>query len=118
LKCNGEYLYLHVAKKCGEWAARYPADLGLVVGATQDEIAEIRRVSRLPFLVPGVGAQGGDLKKAVVEGGRGGGLAIINASRSVIYPEGGKDPVESIRAAATALRDEINRYRKTPEEAK
>jgi orotidine-5'-phosphate decarboxylase len=117
LKCDGEYLYLHVAKRCGEWAARYPADLGLVVGATQDEIAEIRRVSRLPFLIPGAGAQGGDLKKAVVEGGRGG-LAIINASRSVIYPEGGADPAESVRAAATALRAEINRYRTTPEDAK
>lgn len=110
LKCDGEYLYLHVAKKCGEWAARYHPGIGLVVGATADEIPEIRRISSLPFLVPGVGAQGGDLKKAVAEGNRGG-VAIINASRSVIYPGGTGDIAGRIRAAAQALRDEINLYR-------
>ncbi|OGS36876.1 MAG: orotidine 5'-phosphate decarboxylase, partial [Elusimicrobia bacterium RIFOXYB2_FULL_49_7] len=88
LKCGNEYIYLHVARKCVEWAARYPADLGLVVGATQEEIAEIRSLCLLPFLVPGVGSQGGDLGRAVREGNRNGALAVINASRSIIYPSG------------------------------
>jgi orotidine-5'-phosphate decarboxylase len=111
LPCPERYLYLEVAQKCNVWAkAHAGSGVGLVVGATQAEIAAVRGVSPLPFLVPGVGAQGGDLATAVREGNRGG-LALINASRSVIYPEGKGDIGERIRAAALSLRDEINTIR-------
>lgn len=111
LKCPDRYLYLEVARKCNELAQAYPeAGLGLVVGATQQEIAEIRATTPLPFLVPGVGSQGGDLKTAVVEGNQNG-IALINASRSIIYPEGEGDIGERIRQAAMLLRDQINQVR-------
>jgi hypothetical protein len=57
-----------------------------------------------------VGAQGGDLETAVREGNKGG-LALVNASRSVIYPEGNGDIGARIRAAALALKDGINRVK-------
>lgn len=86
--------------------------LGLVVGATYP--AELGRVRSLcpeaPLLVPGVGAQGGDLEEAVRRGvdARGRGL-LITVSRSVLYASG--DPArypEAARAAAQALRDRIH----------
>jgi orotidine-5'-phosphate decarboxylase len=111
LKCPERYLYLEVALKCNAWAKAHPeAGIGLVVVATQQEIVAVRGVTPLPFLVPGVGAQGGDLDCAVKEGNRGG-LALINASRSIIYPEGKGDIASRIRAAALALRDGINQVK-------
>ncbi|MFH0920990.1 MAG: orotidine-5'-phosphate decarboxylase [Fibrobacterota bacterium] len=111
LKCGDRFLYLEVAEKCNAWAREISPEIGLVVGATQDEIAEVRAVTRCPFLIPGVGAQGGDLKKAVQQGGKNGALAIINASRSIIYPAGTGDPATRIRQSAHELKDEINRNR-------
>jgi orotidine-5'-phosphate decarboxylase len=66
----------------------------------------------VPFLVPGVGAQGGDAG-AVVRNARtadGTGL-IISSSRAVLYASGGEDYAEAAAAAAKALRDEINQHR-------
>ncbi|MDP8904826.1 MAG: orotidine-5'-phosphate decarboxylase, partial [Chloroflexota bacterium] len=59
---GGDPLYLHVARRAVEWAAGQPT-VGLVVGATVPaELARVRATARgLPFLVPGVGAQGGDV---------------------------------------------------------
>ncbi|MDP6019581.1 MAG: orotidine 5'-phosphate decarboxylase, partial [Candidatus Latescibacteria bacterium] len=67
----------------------------------------------LPFLIPGVGAQGGDLESAVVEGqlASGGGV-IINASRSVIYASDGVDFQEAARNAALALHSDIKAARR------
>ena len=79
----------------------------LVAGATVPEtMRQIRRiVGDMPLLVPGVGAQGGDVEQAVRAGiDRHGHGLIINASRSVLFAP---DPA----AATHALRDEINRYR-------
>jgi orotidine-5'-phosphate decarboxylase len=81
-----EPVYLHVARQALSWDVH--GTLGLVVGATYPaEIAAVRAIApRLPFLIPGVGAQAGDLEAAVQAGmdakGRG---AIVNASRSVLY---------------------------------
>jgi orotidine-5'-phosphate decarboxylase len=86
----------------------------LVIGATYpQELAEIRAVvGDLPFLVPGVGAQGGDVAAAVGAGRTADGLGmVLNSSRGIIYAGGGEDFDEAARAAARALRDEINRYR-------
>ena len=87
----------------------------LVVGATYpEELGEIRAIAgEIPFLVPGIGAQGGDVEKAVT-GGRtpdGTGM-VVNSSRGIIYAGSGKDFSKDVRKAAMDLRDEINLYRK------
>jgi orotidine-5'-phosphate decarboxylase len=66
----------------------------------------------MPLLVPGVGAQGGDIA-AVVANGRtveGGGL-LVSSSRAILYAGQGEDFADAAHAAAQALREEINRYR-------
>lgn len=106
-------LYQHVAETVArDWNAN--GNCALVVGATYpQELADVRRrVGDLPLLVPGVGAQGGDVA-AVVANGRtadGGGL-MISSSRAILYASNGEDFAEAARAAAMSLRDEINRFR-------
>jgi len=103
--CGGEPLYLRLARRATGWAG--PDRLGLVVGATYpDALRAVRQVApQAWFLVPGIGAQGGDLEAAVAAGLRADGLGmVINASRGVCYAP---DP----RAAATQLRDQINAAR-------
>jgi orotidine-5'-phosphate decarboxylase len=105
-------LYQIVADKAEQWNTR--GNAGLVVGATAaDDLRAVRnRHPELPFLVPGVGAQGGDLEHAVLYGRNlnPAGL-IINASRQVIFASSGPDFAEAAGKAAEELRDEINRYR-------
>ena len=101
--------YVHLARRCQERGDH--GNLGLVVGATAPrQLAAVRRICPdLPFLIPGVGAQGGDLADSVRCGvDAGGRLAVINASRSVIYASSGSDYPAAARRAASALRDEIN----------
>ena len=106
-------LYQHVAETVArDWNVN--GNCALVVGATYpQELADVRRrVGDLPLLVPGVGAQGGDVA-AVVANGRtadGGGL-MISSSRAILYASDGEDFAEAARAAAMSLRDEINRFR-------
>jgi len=71
-------------------------NLGLVVGATKPElIADIRlEAGNLPFLIPGIGVQGGNLEDSLIAGNNENGLAIINVSRAIIYS---KDPSISAR---------------------
>ena len=86
----------------------------LVIGATYpDELAEIRAVvGELPFLVPGIGAQGGDVAAAVRAGRTADGLGmVVNSSRGIIYAGSGADFADAAREAARKLRDEINLYR-------
>jgi orotidine-5'-phosphate decarboxylase len=85
-----------------------------VVGATwPEQLREVRAiVGDLPFLVPGVGAQGGDVE-AVVTNARtadGTGL-VVSSSRAILYASDGDDFAGAAAAAAKSLRDEINRYR-------
>jgi orotidine-5'-phosphate decarboxylase len=105
-------LFEMVAEMARRWNSR--GNVGLVVGATYPE--EIRRVRRLcpemTFLVPGVGAQGGDVAAVIGNGldkaGRG---LIINVSRQVLYASRQKDFAVAAAAAARRLRDEIARER-------
>ena len=71
-----------------------------------------RKGNELPFLVPGVGAQGGDVQKVIANGATANrtGL-IINSSRGIIYASKGEDFAEKAGAAAKELRDLINNYR-------
>ncbi|MEZ5545128.1 MAG: orotidine 5'-phosphate decarboxylase, partial [Lysobacteraceae bacterium] len=66
----------------------------------------------MPFLVPGVGAQGGDVEAVVRNGAtRDGAGLVISSSRAILYASRGEDFTQAARAATMKLRDEINRYR-------
>jgi orotidine-5'-phosphate decarboxylase len=101
-------LYLHIAAQVREWNQMNNA--GLVVGATHPrELQQVRKVSpELPCLIPGVGAQGGDLETAVRIGATAtGDLAVINASRSIIFADTGKNFAEAAAREAKKMRDAI-----------
>ena len=85
--------------------------MGLVVGATNPaELKEIRGIcDTLPILIPGIGAQGGDLKSSVNYGvDSNGRRAIINASRSIIFASTEIDFANAARNEALSLRNAIN----------
>src|SRR5277367_3217487 len=94
------------------WNTR--GNCALVVGATYPrELAEVREiVGNMPFLVPGVGAQGGDVAQAVQSGqtAAGAGL-VISSSRGILYASSGEDFVSAARQATLKLRDQINASR-------
>lgn len=110
---RGEPLYKIVARNvCARWNTKH--NCGLVVGATYPEELEGVRsiVGDMPILIPGIGAQGGDVEKTVRAGkdSRGRGM-IINASRSIIFASSGADFAEAARRETEKLRDLINQYR-------
>jgi orotidine-5'-phosphate decarboxylase len=112
LKVGGKPLYEHVVRKVKQWNTA--GNFGLVVGATRPaQLKRIRTLApKLPLLIPGIGAQGGDVRKAVQYGcDATGALALLTSSRSILYASGGEDFADAARAATLALRDEINRYR-------
>lgn len=86
---------------------------GYVVGATYpEELATARQLApEANFLIPGIGAQGGDLAMSVQYGPDKVAGPVISASRSILYASGGDDFAEAARAAALALRDQINSLR-------
>src|SRR5690606_21451817 len=103
-----------VAEKAAqEWNAN--GNVLLVVGATYPgDLARVRKiVGDMPLLVPGIGAQGGDIEAVISTGcdSKGTGL-IINASRSVLYASSGTDFAEAAGAAAKETMAQINSYRK------
>ncbi|MBI5619645.1 orotidine-5'-phosphate decarboxylase [Candidatus Gottesmanbacteria bacterium] len=110
---EGKSLYQIVAQNVvKDW--NYNANCGLVVGATYPSELEIVRriVGDMPILIPGIGAQGGDVEKTVKAGVDSQGKnAIINASRSIIFASNGEDFAQIARKEAMKLRDEINKYR-------
>jgi orotidine-5'-phosphate decarboxylase len=109
-------LYQVVAELTAErWNSR--GNCLLVVGATYPgELAEVRaRVGEMPLLVPGVGAQGGNVAQAVQSGqtAQGTGL-IISSSRAILYASAGEDFASAARAATQRLRAQINSSRTRP----
>ena len=85
-----------------------------LLSARNASVRDVRGLAPgLPLLIPGVGAQGGDLEATVANGqdADGGGFAI-NASRSVIYASSEADFAAAARTAATAMRADINRLRR------
>ena len=113
LDVGGRKLYQHVAQKAaGEWNAN--GNCLLVVGATYPtELAEVRAiVGDMPLLVPGVGAQGGDVAAVVSNGctadGRG---LVISSSRAILYADAGTGFANAAREATKTLVAAINRHR-------
>ena len=110
---GGEPLYQRIARTiAGAWNA--DGNCALVVGATFPEELKVIRgiVGDMPLLIPGIGAQGGDIE-AVVRNGRtadGTGL-VINSSRGILYASSGAGYAEAAADAARDLRDAINRFR-------
>lgn len=114
---DGRLVHERLADALAARAEQLPADadgytaLGAVVGATYPaELTALRaRLPRALLLVPGYGAQGGtgaDAAGAFDAAGLG---AVVNASRTLLYPTGGEDVAAAARMAATAMRDDLNR---------
>ena len=119
LKCETEEhshrpLFELVALKASQW--NIYGNIGLVVGATYLEELRLIRQSHpnMPLLIPGIGAQGGDLAATVRYGvnAKGEG-AIINSSRGIIYASPGKDFAQAARQAASSLQEQINYFLST-----
>jgi len=113
LAVGGRRLFHVVADLAARrWNTR--GNCALVVGATYPrELAEVREiVGNMPFLVPGVGAQGGDVAQAVQSGqtAAGAGL-VISSSRGILYASSGENFVSAAREATLKLRDQINASR-------
>ena len=108
---NGDrkMLFEIVAEKVNEWNTH--GNLGLVVGATYPEELKLirQKYPDMPLLIPGIGAQGGELSEVVkygVDAGRQ--RTIINSSRQILYASKGQDFARAARQAALELRDRIN----------
>jgi orotidine-5'-phosphate decarboxylase len=109
---NGLPLYEAVAQKAKEWNMH--GNIGLVVGATYpEELKKVRSICpEMPLLIPGIGAQGGDLASAVGYGvDARGEKAIINVSRQILYASKEKDFAQAARKMAEKIRHQINDYR-------
>ena len=110
LVCDGRPVFMHVAELARDkWNAN--GNVALVVGATcPEELASVRRACPdMPLLVPGVGAQGGDVAAVVKHGCTKDGYGlVINSSRGIIYASNGPDFAAAAGRAAETLRDTIN----------
>ncbi len=109
---DGQSVYLKVAQAANGWNKN--GNVGLVVGATNAEsLGDIRAVvGDMPLLVPGIGAQGGDLNMVMEHGlnNRREGV-LVNSSRGVLYASSGVDFADAARRAADSLREQINSLR-------
>ncbi len=116
LQVDGRPLYQHVARLVAEkWNSN--GQCALVVGATfPEELAQVRAiVGDMPLLVPGVGAQGGDVEATVMAGKTNDGTGMmINSSRAILYatPQGTEDFAAAARRVAIETRDAINAHRR------
>ena len=107
---NGQPLWQHTLQKCMSWGT--PENMMFVVGATNPEYFQaIRRICPEHFLlVPGIGAQGGDLESVCRYGLNKDGGLLINASRSIIYASNGKDFAERATQEAIELNKQIAQF--------
>jgi len=108
--CDGTPLYRHVAQRVPRWAASHEGEAGLVVGATApNALRDLRDAApRAPFLIPGVGAQGGDPAAVMNAAATEDGPVLVNSSRSILYASDGPDYAEAAASAAQDLRNALN----------
>ena len=113
LLVEGQPVYEHIANMITQkWDTNN--NCCLVVGATwPEQMAKLRDIAKdMPFLVPGVGAQGGDIEALVKAGQTANGTGLmVNSSRAVIYASDGKNFAGAAREVAIKTRDTINLYR-------
>ena len=105
-------LFEEVVVESQKWTNKN--NLGFVVGATKsNDIRSVRSFApKAPFLVPGIGAQGGSVEDVVKYGCTNDGFGVlINASRSILYASGENDFAEAARSEALKLTNEINFFR-------
>ena len=109
-KITGRKLYEEVILKSQQWAT--PDQLMYVVGATRaDKIAEIRKLAPDHFfLVPGIGAQGGDLQEVSKHGMNKQCGLLVNSARAIIYASSGKDFAEAAKKEARKVKDEMEKF--------
>jgi orotidine-5'-phosphate decarboxylase len=105
-------VYHYMAKLVQQWNRN--KNIGLVVGATlPGELKEIRGIINedMPILIPGIGAQGGDLEQSIENGSNSKGqMAIINVARGVIYADNTKNYAEKAREAALNYQQSLMEY--------
>lgn len=109
---SGKKLYEQVIETSLEWNQE---NLGYVVGATHPkELADIRQhIGEMPLLIPGIGAQGGDLEATVKAGiNENNSGCLINVGRDIIYSSSGKDYAEKAEKKANDYQEKINSFRK------
>jgi orotidine-5'-phosphate decarboxylase len=114
LQVGVDPLFLYVGKKIAKWNTNN--NCGLVVGAKDMEGLKILRnaLPDLPFLVPGVGAQGGDLKNVVKFGRNKAGTGLlVNVGRDIIFTDSGKNFSAKIKEKAKSYVDEMSSLMKT-----
>lgn len=109
-------LYLHIAQRVTQWATR--GNAGLVVGATRPQLVEAIRAAapRVPFLVPGIGAQGGEIESVIQHGALPGdwpGL-LFHVTRGILPGAQETDAAGAMRRKATEWRDRINAAARRP----
>lgn len=107
-----EKIYQRVLRLGQEWVSDQPGELGFVVGATRAEaMAEIRSLAPASFfLVPGIGAQGGDLQAVCKYGRNSEGGLLINSSRGIIYAGSGEDFAARAAEAAAGLQGQMKEF--------
>jgi len=108
-------LFEAVVQRATIWNQRFPGTCGLVVGATfPEELARVRVLApHLPFLIPGIGAQGGNIEAAAHYGPTQEGTGpVINTSRGVLYASPRDDFADAARRAADELRQQINHIKR------
>jgi len=107
--CDGVPLYRHVARRVRAWNSDVAGTAGLVVGATTpDALRGLREeCPSLPFLIPGVGAQGGDPSTVVETAQTDTGPILVNSSRSILYASESEDYEAAAAEAARTLRNTL-----------
>lgn len=110
LSAGGNPVYEEIARLAAQWEEHLPGMCGLVVGATYPaEMARVRQLApTLPFLIPGVGAQGGSVEAARIHGPTQDELGpVVNSSRGIIYASSGDDFAQAARNAALRIQAQL-----------
>ena len=111
LRIGNEPFYIKMSKIISKWSFK---NLGIFVGATYpNELKKVRQIfPNTPFLIAGLGAQKGEVERAVKAGvDRDGKNLICNSSRSIIYASNARDFAQKAREKALEVKNTINKYR-------
>lgn len=113
--CSGEPLYLRVARYVAQWSEESTGEAGLVAGATDaSALSELRAACpTLPFLIPGVGAQGGEAAAVIEAAETEDGLVLVNSSRQILYASDGPDFAEAAAREASAMQETLEAARRS-----